>query len=244
LFRKSQELGFDGIEFGLDRDYARDALWTGEGDLRQAMRAVAVQTGVEACSLCLHLFNYEEYSPASEDADHRATGRQILEQAMVACHEIGGSVILVPFFGTAILRAGAQVDHVVTEMRYCAGTAESLGICLALETSLEASATLAVLEQIASDAVQVYFDTGNAAGLERDIVQEIQTLERRIAQVHIKDHPRTPVLGNGQIDFQPVVQALHKIGFEDYLVLELPSSDDTVMRANLSYLKQMVEALE
>ena len=42
LFAKAQALGFDGIEFGLDRDYAQDRLWTGEGELRQAMQREAI----------------------------------------------------------------------------------------------------------------------------------------------------------------------------------------------------------
>jgi L-ribulose-5-phosphate 3-epimerase len=241
LFRKAKELGFDGIEFGLNRDYAQDPLWTGEGVLREAMREASAETGVEARSLCLHLFNYREFSPASEDPAHRRTARQILEQAMAACHAIGASVILVPFFGTATLETRERIEHLAHEMRSCASTAESLGICLGLETSLDASATLAILAQIESNAVQVYFDTGNAAGLNYEVVQEIQDLQGQIAQAHVKDHPTTPVLGSGGIDFQRVIQALCQIGFQDYLVLELPTSDDATMQANLSYLKRLVE---
>ena len=210
--------------------------------MRRAMRETSHETGVEARSICLHLFNYQEHSPASEDAAYRATARQILEQALVACHEIGSSVILVPFFGTATLQTREQIAHLVAGMRSCAPLAESLGICLALETSLDAPPILAILEQINSDAVQVYFDTGNAARLEHDIVQQIQALERHIVQVHVKNYPMTPVLGSGQVDFRRVIQALHQVGFHDYLVVEVPTSDDAGMQANLSYLRRMVEA--
>ena len=242
LFARAKELGFDGIEFGLDRDYAEDPLWTGEGDLRQTMAEASARAGVEACSLCLHLLNHREHSPASPDPIDRATSRLILNEALVACDDIGASVILLPFFGTATLRTREQIDYLVAEMRSLAPTAESMGICLALETSLEASAALAILEQIASDSVQVYFDTGNAAASEYDVVQEIQDLGQRIAQVHVKDHPSTPVLGSGQIDFLSALQALHRVGFQGYLVLELPTSDDAVTHTNLSCLRRVVEA--
>jgi sugar phosphate isomerase/epimerase len=242
LFSKARELGFDGIEFGLNRDYAHDPLWVGEGDLRGAIAEACSLTGVEARSLCLHLFNYQEYSPASEDAAHRATARRILDQAMVACHEIGAHVVLVPFFGTSRLETDERIARLMNEMRSCAATAESLGICLALETSLEAAATVALLEGIASDAVHVYFDTGNAAGLGYDVVQEINHLGKRIVQVHVKDHPAVPVLGSGEVDFQQALGALREIGFQDYLILELPTSDDNVTRANLSRLRRIAEA--
>jgi len=240
LFTKAHQLGFDGIEFGLNRDYAQDPLWTGEADLRQVMRAASLETGVEARSLCLHLLNYKEYSPASADVTYRATAQQILEQALVACHEIGASVILVPFFGTSTLQDPGQIDHLVIEMRSCATTAESLGIYLGLETSLDAAANLAILERIASDAIQVYFDIANAVELNYDVVQEIRDLGSRIVQVHIKEYPQAPILGSGVTDFPRVMQALHQIGFHDYLVVEQPTSDDAVTRANLSYLKRVI----
>ena len=242
LFEKARELGFDGIEFGLRCDYTQDPLWTGDGDLRQAMRAASEKTGVEACSLCLHLLNYREHSPASEDAAHRATGREIIMHALVACQEIGASVILVPFFGTATLRTREQMALVIREMRSCASVAESVGVRLALETSLDARTTLALLEQIDSDAVQVYFDTGNTVGLEYDILREIEALGTRIAQVHVKDHPATPVLGAGCIDFEQVFQALDRVGFREVLVLEVPTSDDATAQANLAYVRRVVEA--
>lgn len=56
-----------------------------------------------------------------------------------------------------------------------------------------------------------------------------------------KNHSSTPVLGDGRIDFRRVIQALHQIGFQEYLVLELPTSDDATMQANLSYLKRIGE---
>jgi len=241
LFKKAQQLGFDGIEFGLNPDYTQDPFWTREGDLRQEMREASRETGVEARSLCLHLLNQEEYSPASTDAAYRSTARQLLEQALEACHETGISVVLVPFFGTALLQSTDQIDHLVAEISACAVMAESFGICLGLETSLEAAENLAILERIASDTVQVYFDTANAVFLGYDVVQEALDLGSRIVQVHIKDHPETPVLGKGEIDFRRVAQAFHQVGFGDYLVLELPTSDDSVTQANLSYIKRMVE---
>lgn len=241
LVTKAQQLGFDGIEFGLNPDYTQDPFWTGEGDLRQEMREASRETGVEARSLCLHLLNHEEYSPASTDGAYRSTARQLLEQALEACHETGISVVLVPFFGTALLQSTDQIDHLVAEISSLIAMAESFGICLGLETSLEAADNLAILERIASETVRVYFDTANAVAFEHDVVQEILDLGSRIMQVHIKDHPETPVLGKGEIDFRRVAQAFHQVGFGDYLVLELPTSDDSVTQANLSYIKRMVE---
>jgi len=203
LFHKAKALGFDGIELGMGCDYATDPLWTGEGGLRQMIWEASAATGVEARSLCLHLLNCRQYSPASGDPTHRATAQRIVEGALEACHMIGASVILLPFFGTSTLEAPEHIAHLVAEMRACALMAESLGICLALETSLDARRTCKLLDQIHSEAVRVYFDTGNAM----------------------------------ELGYDP----LRRIGFDGYLVLELPTSDDATTHANLSYLKGIVE---
>jgi sugar phosphate isomerase/epimerase len=92
--------------------------------------------------------------------------------------------------------------------------------------------------------VGIYFDTANTVGLNFHVVQEILELGSRIAQVHIKEYPRSSALGSGEIDFARVAQAFDQIGYHDYLVVEQPTSDDAVMRANLAYLKQMVGGVQ
>ncbi len=140
------------------------------------------------------------------------------------------------------MRSPERVEFLIREMQACAPMAASLGVCLAIETSLDAPRTLRIIERIGSDAVQVYFDTGNTAGLNHDVVQEILELNRTIVQIHIKNSPASPVLKQGHIDFMPVLEALHQIQFEDYLVLEIPTSDDSTTRSNLDHLKRLAQA--
>jgi sugar phosphate isomerase/epimerase len=245
LFSMAGKLGFQGIEFGIGLDYRQDPLWTGDGDLRQAMREAVGATDVEAASICLHLLNYREHSPASDEAEHRKTAGEIIRNTIESCACIGASVILVPFFGTAALESEEQIRRLIGEMKRLSPIAEDKGVHLALETSLNAADMVRIVEAIGSDYVQVYFDTGNAAGMGYDIVWEIEVLGKHIAQTHIKDSPSTAVLGEGDIDFEAAIGALKKIGFRGYLMLETPSTEDPVAAAvkNLGYIKPMVEKL-
>jgi len=242
LFPKAKELGFHGVELGIGLDYREDPLWTGDGYIRQAIKEEARLTGVEAASICLHLLNYDENSPASINAEHRETGREIIQNAVEACADIGASVILVPFFGTATLKTQEQTRLLIDEIIELSPTAEDRGVCLALETSMEAPELVQVVESIGSECVQVYFDIGNTASMGYDVVQEITTLGELIVQVHVKDHP-SRILGEGEIDFGGVIAALEKTGFDGYLVLETPSLDDSVGSAssNLAYLRCILE---
>jgi L-ribulose-5-phosphate 3-epimerase len=242
IFPKAKELGFHGVELGVGLDYREDSLWTGQGGARQAIELEARRTGVEAASICLHLLNYDEHSPASGNVEHREAGREIIRNTIEACGAIGASVILVPFFGTAALKSEEHARRLVHEMKGLSPMAEEMGVFLALETSLEALHLVRVVESIGSDHLQVYFDTGNTASKGYDVVREITTLGERIAQVHVKDHP-SRALGEGSIDFGGVIGALEDVGFDGYLVLETPSLDDSVVSAssNLAFLRRVVE---
>ncbi len=241
LFSKAEKLGFHGIEFGIGLDYKEDPLWTGDGDMRQAMKEAAQNTGVEAASICLHLLNYKENSPASDDPEHRKAANEIIRHTIDACAHIAASVILVPSFGTALLESEGQIQSLIGELKQLSSTAEDKGVCLALETSLIAADMVRIVEAVGSDYVRVYFDTGNAAVFDYNIVQEIEELGKYIAQVHIKDNP-SGTLGEGDIDFEAAVNALKSVGFGGYLMLETPSTADSVTAAaeNLAYIKRAV----
>ncbi len=242
LFSKAGKLGFQGVELGIGLDYREDPLWTGMGELRQEMKEAAQATGVEAASVCLHLLNYKENSPASDASEHRETANEIIRKTIEACAHIGASVILVPFFGTAALKSEAQIQRLIDEMKRLSPIAEDKGVCLGLETSLRAPDMLRIIKTIGSDYVQVYFDTGNTAGIGYDIVQEIEALGRHIVQTHIKDSPGG-TLGKGNMDFEAALGAFKRVGFGGYLMLETPSRGDSTAAAveNLGYIKGAVE---
>jgi hexulose-6-phosphate isomerase len=243
IFSKALSLGFQGIEFGIDRDYREDPLWTGDGNLRDRMRATAEKTGVEAASICLHLLNHDEYSPASENTAYRNVGMKLVRNTVEACAQIGGSVILVPFFGTASLTSEGHIQRLIEGMKSLSPLAEENKVCLGLETSLEAPEVIRIVEAIDSEYVQVYFDIGNAVSRGYNVVEEIEELGETIAQVHVKDSPSRNMLGEGNVDFTAAIDALRKVGFKGYLMLETPSTDDSGVAAatNLAYLKRFVE---
>ena len=245
IFAKAGKLGFQGIELGIGLDYKEDPLWTGDGDMRQSIREAAQTTEVEAASICLHLLNYKENSPASDEAQHRETAHEIIWKTIEACAHIGASVILVPFFGTAALKSEEQIQQLISEMKKLSSLAEDRNVCLGLETSLDAADMMRIVEAVDSDCVQVYFDTGNTAGIGYDIIQEIEQLGGYIAQTHIKDNP-SGTLGEGHINFEAAIGAFKKVGFDGYLMLETPAIDDSVASAvkNLGYIKKCVSKFQ
>jgi L-ribulose-5-phosphate 3-epimerase len=98
------------------------------------------------------------------------------------------------------------------------------------------------MERSQSPSVLVYYDVGNSTEAGFDPVKEIRWLgKERICQLHLKDNPH--YLGDGSIQFAPIVQAIHDIGFSGYANLETdaPSGQlEADMRRNLTYIRNVM----
>jgi hexulose-6-phosphate isomerase len=87
-----------------------------------------------------------------------------------------------------------------------------------------------MIKMIDSEAVSIYYDVGNALRFGHDGPAELRRLDEEglLAQIHIKDmtydHRNMP-LGEGDVDWDAVGEALREISYDDYLVLETPRSD-------------------
>jgi L-ribulose-5-phosphate 3-epimerase len=215
VIRNSGKLGFDGVELDIGADYEQNMLWDEGG--RAEIERLLTEAGVELASLCLGTF--WTYSFANPDAAVRARAQGFTADAIQWCAALGGKLILVP------ITTGAEV-------------------CLAAEnvgrgSGQTAEALLEIADGVASPAVQVYYDFGNGLSLGGDPVAEIEALGRRIVQVHAKD-PRGEYMGEGRVDMAAVKKALDGIGYDSYLVLETPPTDDPVAAAarNLKFLRE------
>jgi hexulose-6-phosphate isomerase len=126
-----------------------------------------------------------------------------------------------------------------------APAAEKSGVILAIENvgrgcGKSAPALLRIADGVSSPAVQIYYDFGNGLSLGNDPLAEIHQLGPRIAQVHAKD-PGGQYLGEGRLDLPAVSAALKETGYDRWLVLETPSTDDPVeaARRNLRCVREM-----
>lgn len=136
-----------------------------------------------------------------------------------------------PVLRAAKIETDAHRQRVVDGFGRVADAAADAGVTLAMEYTLAAGENAAILDEIGSDAVGVYYDVGNAAAFGYDPAVEIRELGDRIAQVHFKDTDRngaSVTLGEGDVDFAAVVKAPRDIGYDDYVVLEHATTGGSV----------------
>jgi len=131
------------------------------------------------------------------------------------------------------------VSRTVEHFKELAVPAEQSKVCLALEMAMNAPDSLELVKRIGSEYVKVYYDVGNAAAKGYDVIEEIRLLAGQIAQFHIKD-AGGQALGEGKVPLKAACETIKEIGFDEYLVLETPATDNPPKAAekNLAYLKQ------
>jgi L-ribulose-5-phosphate 3-epimerase len=98
------------------------------------------------------------------------------------------------------------------------------------------------MERTKSPAVLTYYDVGNSTQGGFEVEKEIRWLGKdRICQFHLKDNPH--YMGEGKIDFPPILKAIEDIGFHGFANLETDSPSKAVeddLAKNLRYVRRLL----
>ena len=151
-------------------------------------------------------------------------------------------VLLLPFFGRWALQTKQEMDYAGDALRDLAVEATKAGVILGLEDTISAEDNVRIMERSQSSSVLVYYDVGNSTVAGFDPVKEIRWLGKsRICQFHLKDNPH--YLGEGSIQFLPIMRAIQDIQFSGYANLEAdaPSKQlEADMRRNLAFIRNVM----
>lgn len=158
---------------------------------------------------------------------------------------------------TAFLPLGVEGDlnkyperreAIVERLQMAGKKAEAAGVVIGIETSLDASEEIALLEEIASPAIKIYYNFQNPLEAGRDLYKELQLLGKdRICQIHCTDTDGVWLENNTRLDMLKVKKTLDEMDWSGWLVIER-SRDATMVRdvvgnfgANTKYLKSIFQ---
>jgi L-ribulose-5-phosphate 3-epimerase len=158
---------------------------------------------------------------------------------------------------TAFLPLGVQCDlkknpgvrdSVVARLKVAGKMAEEAGVIIGIETSLSAKEEVALLKEIGSPAIKIYFNFSNQLKEGRDLIKELETLGRdRICMIHATNKDSVWLQNDPQIDLQKVKKTLDKMKWSGWLVVERsrdakkPSDVKGNYGANTAYLKKVFQ---
>ena len=230
-FAVAKEIGLDGVQVSLGT--SEHPTYLTSTAVQQEYLAEAKKQGVRIASLAIGELNTIPYK-----SDPR--GQQWVSDSIDICNALNVNVVLLPFFAEGDLRSDAKgIDEVIRRLKQVAPKAEKAGVMLAIESYLSAWEHLDIIQRVGSNAVKVYYDTGNAHKQGYDIYEEIRLLGDAICQFHAKDYDF--LFGQGKVNFPAVRAAMDDIGYRDWIVIEgaQPLGIVESYRQNAAYLKKI-----
>ena len=241
-------VGATGLELNIDTNQ----LWTQrlDGAARKALRQQAQAAGVEITSLCMNA--HWVFNLASPDVRIRDLGVSLLIDAIEMAGELGARAILVP--GCDQDQSPANAWELFRDgVMQAIGHAQKAGVKLALEAVgkpflFDTAKLLQMIEDCGgADLLGIYLDVGNSTSGGMNPADEIRAAADRTILTHVKDwnpaNRNERLLGGGAVDFPASLAALRAIGYNDYLLVELPpdpNDSETVARHSVQFLQQLL----
>ena len=231
------QLGFDGLQVSFGRKIVDDKMPADNPEVIARYNSRAKQYNIPIDGTCVDRLHDNGLK------NDKLASKWVLDSIRLT-KALNTKVLLLPFFGPRALQTKDEMDQVGDVLRDLAPEAEKAGVVLGLEDTISAEDNVRIMDRSHSASVSVYYDVGNSTKAGFDVVKEIRWLGRaRICQFHLKDNPH--YLGEGTIQFPPIMQAIRDIGFSGYANLETdahPNQLEADMRRNLAYIRKVIES--
>jgi len=226
------KLGFDGVQVSFGRELVDGKMPVDNPQVIARYRRLSQQYKLPIDGTCVDKLH-------DNGLKSDPLGPKWVLDSIRLTNALGSRVLLLPFFGRWALKTPEEMDHVGDVLRELAPQAAKAGVILGLEDTISAEDNVRIMDRSRSDSVLVYYDVGNSTQAGFDVVKEIRWLGKdRICQFHLKDNPH--YLGEGQIQFGPILRAIRDIQFSGYANLETDAPSKQLepdMRKNLAYIR-------
>ena len=191
-------------------------------------------------SLCLDCFRAEPALIGRREIVDNA--QQVLLRALGTASEAGVEMVTVPFFGKNVIELESELTRAADALLDMVDHAEEAGVVIAVESTLASHQVQFLLDHLGNSGdVRVCCNTGVALSRKFDVVTGIRQLSAdAIAFVRLQDVRMTEgvppdfdvPLGEGDVDFSTVVQAIRAVGFDGWVVVDPPKTAEGVGKAS------------
>lgn len=232
--RLAKQLNLAAVQVTLGHSADGKKLLLDNPELQSAWRAASKQYGVPLDSTYLDMLhvNCLKNDPLAS---------KWVEKGIAVTKNLNAGILMTVFFGKCQVLQRPELDYVIDRFRELAPQAERAGVILGFENTSSGEDNRYAVDKVASKAFKVWYDVGNSTYNGYDVPKEIRMLGRdRICQFHFKDHG---YLGEGKVNYPPILKAIADIGFKGYANLETTSPSGNVIadtKRNLEYLQHLM----
>ena len=235
-FELASQIGLDGVQVSMGT--AANQMHLRQPEVQRKFKEAAKAAGLQVASLAIGELNTIPYK-----SDPRTI--EWVNDSIDVCQALGVRVVLLAFFGNDDLRDDqAGIDEVVRRLKAVAPKAEKAGISLGIESWLNASQHLEIVDRVGSKAVRVYYDVCNSNDRGYDIYKEIRQLGKLICEFHAKENGT--LLGQGKVDFKKVRAAMDDIEYTGWIQIEgaVPPGQPILesYKANCKFMRDIFSA--
>lgn len=227
-FDVASKVGLDCIEFILDYNDAEKNPLLIEGGVDELL-AISKKTGVSIKTVCADYFM--EAPLHSIDKIVAEESFVILTRLVNTATQLGVTDIVIPCVDQSTLDGEEAVERFVVQVNKIIPLIEKVGVNLSLETDLDPSAFVKLLDRLDSKRITVNYDIGNSAALGYDPIEELTAYGDRITDIHIKDRvlgggPVT--LGEGDANFELFFNKLKEFKYHGPFIMQAYRDDEGV----------------
>ncbi|HEX2629488.1 MAG TPA: sugar phosphate isomerase/epimerase family protein [Chitinophagaceae bacterium] len=240
----TQQLGADGLEVDMgglgNRPTFDNQLLT--DSIRQQFLNKAKELNVEIFSLAMTGYYAQSFC-------NREEYKRSVEDCIKTMQLMNVKVAFLPLGIQCDLRKNPGVrDSVIARLKVAGKIAENAGVVIGIETALSAKEEVALLKEIGSKGIKIYFNFSNPLKEGRDLIKELKILGRdRICMIHATNKDSVWLQNDPQINMVEIKKTLDKMKWSGWLVIERsrdqkqPTNVKANYGANTAYLKKIFQ---
>ncbi|MDI9861175.1 sugar phosphate isomerase/epimerase family protein [Flectobacillus roseus] len=240
----TQQIGADGLELDMGGLGKRPTFENqlANDSIRQVFMDKANELKLEICSLAMTGYYAQSFC-----------GREEYQQSIRDCIKtmkaMNVKVAFLPLGVQCDLKKDPSIrDSVVSRLKVAGKMAEEAGVVIGIETALSAKEEVALLKEIGSPAIQIYFNFSNPLKEGRDLYKELKILgKNRICMIHATNKDGVWLEKDPEIDMLKVKRTLDKMKWSGWLIIERsrdaskPKDVKGNYSANTAYLKKIFQ---
>lgn len=233
----AKKIGLDGIQVNLGN--VANNLHLRDPQVQKLYLDASKKHNIKIASLAIGELNNVPYKsdPQTE---------QWVSDSIEVAQALHVKTILLAFFVKNDLRNDdTGKKEVIRRLKLVAPKAEQAGVTLGLETYLSAEEHMAIIQQVGSPAIKVFYDFRNAADAGYDVIKELKYLGKdNICELHMKENGF--LLDRGTMDWTRICQTLMDMEYQGdgWMQIEwaIPKGADLVQsyQHNLQFLRSLI----
>ena len=216
-FQLTKDIGADGLEVDMGGMGPRETFdnQLANDSIRIRFLTKAAELNLEICSLAMTGFFAQSFA-------ERLTAVRAVQDCINTMKKMNVKVAFLPLGVKGDLIKYPELRPAIVERLKAVGKfAEEAGVVIGIETALDATGELKLLQDVGSPAIQSYFNFSNAIKNGRDLNKELQILGKdHIIQIHCTDDDGVWLQNDPKINMVEVKQTLDKMKWHGWLVIE------------------------